>query len=171
MRLRGQAPPGPRHRAGSLGGRDRTDRRRGWRALGSDLRDHCGPRGPGALPRQRDRRALRGPRLRPDPPGRQARLDRDPDRRPRLMLRRARFLVVAVLVVAPVGLMACGSDDDPDADREASNIDTYCDAIARYDELTKSVDVSSISGMRQGMEEAVEALRDAAEAAPQDRKS
>src|SRR3546814_20176951 len=84
------------------------------------------------------------------------------------MLRRARFLVVAVLVVAPVGLMACGSDDDPDADREASNIDTYCDAIARYDELTKSVDVSSISGMRQGMEEAVEALRDAAEAAPQE---
>src|SRR3546814_15231417 len=84
------------------------------------------------------------------------------------MLRRARFLVVAVLVVAPVGLMACGSDDDPDADREASNIDTYCDAIARYDELTKSVDVSSISGMRQGMEEAVEALRDAAQAAPQE---
>src|SRR3546814_5850011 len=84
------------------------------------------------------------------------------------MLRRARFLVVAGLVVAPVGLMACGSDDDPDADREASNIDTYCDAIARYDELTKSVDVSSISGMRQGMEEAVEALRDAAEAAPQE---
>src|SRR3546814_18555776 len=83
------------------------------------------------------------------------------------MLRRARFLVVAVLVVAPVGLMACGSDDDPDADREASNIDTYCDAIARYDELTKSVDVYSISGMRQGMEEAVETLRDAAEAAPQ----
>ncbi|HEY9565149.1 MAG TPA: hypothetical protein VIR30_15395 [Nocardioides sp.] len=72
------------------------------------------------------------------------------------------------MVVAPVGLMACGSDDDPDADREASNIDTYCDAIARYDELTKSVDVSSISGMRQGMEEAVEALRDAAEAAPQE---
>src|SRR3546814_18909945 len=64
--------------------------------------------------------------------------------------------------------MACGSDDDPDADREASNIDTYCDAIARYDELTKSVDVSSISGLRQGMEEAVEALRDAAEAAPQE---
>src|SRR3546814_11486841 len=82
------------------------------------------------------------------------------------MLRRARFLVVAVLVVAPVGLMACGSDDDPDADREASNIDTYCDAIARYDELTKSVDVSSISGMRPGMEEAEEALRGASEAAP-----
>src|SRR3546814_14957814 len=64
--------------------------------------------------------------------------------------------------------MACGSDDDPDADREASNIDTYCDAIARYDELTKSVDVSSISGMRQGLEEVVEALRDAAEAAQQE---
>lgn len=81
------------------------------------------------------------------------------------MLRSAGARIV-VVVLALLGLVACGDDDSSAVADETPDLDAYCAAIANYDELTSNFDASSISAVRSSLDQAAAALRTAAGDAP-----
>lgn len=82
------------------------------------------------------------------------------------MLRSTGGPFAALVVLALTGLVACGDDDSSVVGEETGDVDAYCVAITEYDEVTSNFDASSISAVRESMEQAAAALRTAADVAP-----